>query len=114
MAEKAAARGSDGSKPLPMSGCFVRLGWIVGGNVLLAMLAVLIARGERWTLSPKDAAFLVILGAAVALRYVDWKRFGGTTADGEPATLHHFRRYVAWHLGSWSGAWTVAQTLELG
>ena len=110
---RSVARG-DSAELQPVSGCFVRLGWLAGANVLLAGLGILIARGERWTLTAKDVAFWLIVPAAVALRYVDWKRFRGTTADGDPATARHIRRYAAWLCGSWSALWLVAQMLELG
>ena len=113
MADGAATRAPSG-KPQPVSGCLVRLGWLGGGNMLLMAFAVLIARGERWTLTAKDVAFWLILALALGLRYVDWKRFSATTADGEPATLRDVRRYAAMLVGTWSALWGLAQTLELG
>ena len=44
----------------------------------------------------------LILALALGLRYVDWKRFSATTADGEPATLRDVRRYAAMLVGTWS------------
>ena len=97
-----------------VTSCLVRLAWIAGGNILLAMFAILIARAERWTLTAKDVAFWLILGSIVTLRYLDWKAFSGTTADGALATVRDVRRYAAWLVGVWFALWTIAQSLELG
>lgn len=96
------------------TGCLVRMGWFSGGNLLLVVLAVLIARAQRWTLSTKDVLFWLALGAVVALRYVDWSRFSPTKLDGERATPRDLRRYSAWLVGTWSALWVLVQTLELG
>lgn len=114
MADDAAATRAQSGEPRPASGCFVRLGWLAGGNILLTSFAILIARGEQWTLTAKDVAFWLTVAMAVALRYVDWKKFSATTADGDPATLHDIRRYAALLVGTWSALWVFAQTLEIG
>jgi hypothetical protein len=113
MAENTAASGA-GIEFQPISGCFVRLGWILGANILLGGLAILIARSERWTFTAMDVAFWLILPSAIGLRYLDWKRFSGRTADGLPATARDARRHATWLVGSWSTLWIAAQTLELG
>lgn len=113
MAEDGATNRAQSGEPRPASGCYVRLGWLAGGNILLTALAISIARAERWTLTAVDAAFLAVLALVVAARYVDWKSFSATTADGEPATLRDVRRYAAVLVGTWSAIWGLAQTLEL-
>ena len=114
MADDSAVTHARKGEPLPATACLVRLGWLAGGNILLTSVAILIARSERWTLTAKDVAFWLILALAVALRYVDWRRFSATTADGEPATPHDLRRYAAVLVGTWSALWGLAQAVELG
>jgi hypothetical protein len=75
-------------------GCLLRLFWILFGHLLLVALAGWIARRQGF--SAFDLAYWVTVAALVAARYTDITRFNGTTAEGEPATLDHFRRYAAY------------------
>ena len=114
MADDAVPPHSEPSQPRSAAGCFVRAGWLLGGFMLLTPLAILIARGRRWTWTAKDVAFFLILALVVALRFIDWKRFDATNAIGEPATLRDMCRYAVWIVGGWSALWVLAQTLEMG
>jgi hypothetical protein len=114
MVDHPAAHRAPSGQPQPLSGCFVRLGWLAGGAVLPLPFAILIARDERWTLTAKDVAFWMAVALVVSLRYLDWKRFSATSADGELATARDLRCHAAWLVGTWSALWTIAQTLELG
>src|SRR5687767_8728625 len=104
-ARHAAATGQGGPESLP--GCLVRLGWMVGGNLLLLMLTLTILRELEWTLTLKDALFWLVVATMVALRYVDMMRLRGTTADGEPTTARHVRRYAVGLLGVWALVWAM-------
>lgn len=73
-------------------GCFVRLVWMLLGNVLLAAVTMAIGKGGR-SLSLADAAFWCLVAGMIALRYVDVKRLHGQTAMGKPATFADWRRY---------------------
>jgi hypothetical protein len=62
------------------------------GNFALVIALMLVAKGG----SPAvvDAAVVVIVVGLVGVRYLDITRCHGTTADGKPATLAHWRRYT--------------------
>ena len=113
MAEGVTASGAGKGEPQPISGCFVWLAWMFGGNTILMALTILIARGARWTLTYKDLAFWGVVGLIVLLRHIDLKRFSGRTADGERATPRHFRRYVVGLVGLWSVLWALGHSLGL-
>lgn len=105
-----ATGGQSGTQPV--SGCLVRLGWIAGGNVLLLIVTVLILQERQWTLTAKDLAFWAVVAIVIILRYVDIRRFHGTTMEGEPATLRHFARYMMGVLGVSTILWILAQSLH--
>jgi hypothetical protein len=111
--DRAALRAQSGDSDSP-TGCLVRMGWLAGGNVVLMALAILIARGERWTLTGKDVAFGLLVASVVVLRFVDWRRYSRTTADGRSATTAHILRFAVILVGAWSVAWVLAQSLDLG
>ncbi|MCK6449025.1 MAG: hypothetical protein L6Q99_21730 [Planctomycetes bacterium] len=97
----------------PISGCLISLGWLVGGNVLLAALAVLIARNDPWTLTTRDLLFWAVVVAVVLLRYLDLTRFTRRTADGDRATPRDFRRYGMSFGGFWLCVWLLGQSVGL-
>ena len=107
------ASGAVRGETQPVSGCFVWLGWMFGGNTLLFALTILIARGPRWTLTFKDVLFWILVGLVVLLRYVDMKWFSKRTADGEPVSTQDFRRYVAGLVGFWLALWALGHSLAL-
>jgi hypothetical protein len=78
--------------PSSLQGCLLRLFWILFGHLALAACAGLIL--QRGEFSGFDLGYWVIVAALVTARYLDITRFGGTTADNAPATLHHFRRFA--------------------
>jgi len=79
---------------VPLSGCLVRIAWMLVGPALLVFGAALIA-------SPRGESALVgtalLLGSALALvglRYVDLTHLGGLRASGEAAAPADLRRYA--------------------
>ncbi len=79
---------------VPLSGCLVRIAWMLAGPAALAFGAALIA-------SPRGESTLVgtalLLGAALALvglRYFDLMHLGGLRASGQAAGPADFRRYA--------------------
>ena len=95
----------------PASGCLLRLFWMVGGNVLLFFLLLwIVERRPRLGTWP-DLAYLAVLAALVAARYVDIRYCHGQTGKGAPATLAHWRRHALGASVIGSGAWVVARLL---
>ncbi len=105
------ARRESGTEPV--SGCLVRLGWLVGGVVMLLVLTITISQEPPWTLTAKDVAFWAVVGIVVALRYIDVKRFRGRTMEGEPATVRHVVRYAIGLVGASALLWTLAQSVQV-
>lgn len=91
-------------------GCLLRLFWMGFGNAALALIAVLIVQREGF--STLDIFYWVIVIALAVARLVDITRFAGSTIEGEPATMMHFRRY-AWQLPLIAaGVWIMAHLLS--
>ena len=85
---------------------FVRLIWMFVGNASLALLAVLIVQAGSF--SAIDVVFWAVAVGMVGARYIDVTRFGGLTAEGEPASLRHWRRYAGYLLAASAGVYVLA------
>lgn len=98
--------------PAPTSalGLILRLTWMAYGSLALPLLAVLIVQGGDF--SALDVAFWALVGALVWVRYIDVTRFGGLTAEGEPASLQDWRRYTGYLFGASSFLWVVTLALR--
>mgnify|MGYP000872181098 CR=1 FL=1 len=93
----------------PLSGCFVRLFWMMFGNLLLVIFFLLILR-DRALFSYVDILYWATVAALVAVRYIDIKHFHGDTVNGKPATMKDWLRYsitifaiasAIWGCGHW-------------
>jgi hypothetical protein len=73
-------------------GVAARLYWMLGGNAVLGFLAIFIAKAPS-LFSWFDLAYWMVWASLVAVRYADVMFLRGTTGDGTPATLSHWRRY---------------------
>lgn len=98
------------SQPAP-TGCLsqlARLFWMAAGNCALALLAVSIARAG--SPSALDIIFWLLVGALLVIRYIDIKWLRGLTAEGKPASMHHWYRYTGYLLAASVALWALAHT----
>jgi hypothetical protein len=65
---------------------------MAAGNVALLALAWLIFQQHGFSLL--DGAYWAVVALVAGARHADIARFGGTTAEGAPATMRDFRRYA--------------------
>jgi hypothetical protein len=94
------------------AGCLVRLVWIGPGNLAPLYIAGLISRLPSWTFTWRDAAFWFAVAALIGARYIDVGRFEGLTAQGEPATMQHVRRYALLMPLVALALWLAAQAVQ--
>lgn len=99
--------------PRQGSGLLVRLGWMVGTTLTMLITGFVILSTPTWTFGVSDAVYWGGALGAVALRYLDIKRYDGETSNGEPATMAHFARYTVALVGSAVAFWTIAQSVHL-
>lgn len=80
--------------PTPGYAGFARIFWMFLGPMILAMIAFTIAsEGGRW-LTATDATFGAVLGGILLSRWAEFHAGDPKTAEGEPATPAHLRKYV--------------------
>lgn len=89
-----------------LSAVFVRVYWILLGNVFVGLAAVRICLGPG-ALTPTDLAYWGAVASLVAVLYVDVRRLGGVTSDGIPATLRDWRRYASRLVAICAALWVV-------
>lgn len=71
-----------------------RLIWILVGPVVLMFMAyAIVTAGSGWT-TAWDVAYVVVVGLMIGGRWIEQRSGAATTATGDRATMHHFRRYV--------------------
>jgi len=112
MDRPSASNVSVGERQSPL-GCFVWFAWLVGGNAILLVLAIRIARGEHWLLTWKDVAFAAVLLLMVLLRFVDTRWLAGRNLSGERTTGRQYWTWVGALIGSWLVLWAVAHSLAV-
>ncbi len=96
----------------PASG-LARIVWMGAGNAVLLMLALSIARVQPWTATWRDLAYGAVLFGVLWVRWIDVTRFGGRTADGDPASKRDWQRWATAVLVVAGAAWALAQSLGL-
>ena len=112
MANKPQEHTSPESEYQNPAGCLTRIFWMMMGPCALLLAAVSVQRSAGWSIA--DAALWLIVGLLILARYVDIVRYKGTTTDGEPATMAHFKRYLLLVLLAGAAMWTVARVLGPG
>jgi len=95
----------------PPAGCFLRLFWMMIGNVLLLFCAFGIVQHRSTVLSIADAFYWASVGCLLAARYVDIRYAQGLTANGDPATMTHWRRYAVLLVPVASGIWLIVHAI---
>jgi hypothetical protein len=93
-------------------GLLFRLFWIVVGHVVLGFLAIFIF--QSGVFSFLDVAYWLVVAGMIAIRFFDITRLRGQTADGELATLSHWRRYTLLLLLVFGGAWVLVHVFGVG
>jgi hypothetical protein len=87
---------------------FARLTWALLGPLALVLLTFAIASAGGGWLTAADVAYLAVLAAMLAGRWLEFRSGQGRTAEGEPMTGGDLRRYLllatALGLAVWVGA----------
>lgn len=92
---------------------FARAYWMMLGNAVLLVLALVIARRPTWTPGWPDAIYLLGLAALPLSRWYDVTYCRGTTADGAPMTRAQLVRYIVVAIVVGVAGWGLVQSIEL-
>ncbi len=95
----------------PPAGCFLRVFWMIIGNAILLACAYGILQHRSSLLSKADALYWAIVGSLLAARYVDIQYLYGSTTDGDPATIAHWRRYAVFLVLVATGLWLLVHAV---
>ena len=95
-------------RPTPGYAGFARLYWMFLGPMLLLLGAVSLVNGRGGRLAPRSLTFVGMFASLLLCRWAEFHAGNAKTAEGEPATAAHLRRYllVATLIGS--AVWVVA------
>jgi len=98
--------------PQDGNGVLARLYWMLFGNALLLFLLVFLFTKRPRLPSLFDVSCLVVVGSLIVVRLLDVRFLNGRTAEGDPATMDHWRRY-AWVVGPIGvGAWLATRVIS--
>ena len=92
------------------SSSLARIFWMLIGNVILFFFAMSIYH-RHTILQFVDLAYWITVLLLILIRYCDIKYLGGLTAQGQPASIAHWRKYIVFLLLIAAGAWLVAHGL---
>ena len=97
-----------------LTGCLVRLFWMGAGNLILALAVIAIAQNHSgpFVLAWIDLLYWLTAAALPIVRYVDIRFLHGATADNQPATISHWRRYTVAVLATSLVLWVGAHLLS--
>jgi hypothetical protein len=96
-----------------LGGVLVRGWWMFGGNWFLIVSAVTIVMSGGWRLTAADLVFWATVPVLLVARWLDIACFGGTSAEGEPGTMSHWRRYGLKLLATTVIVWGASHLLAL-
>ena len=94
-----------------LTGCLLRLFWMILGHALLAFCTISILRGDSSFPSWKDAIYGAVVVGLLAARFVDIQYFQGRTADGEAASMMDWRSYALRVSVAYAGLWLAAHAI---
>jgi hypothetical protein len=77
---------------------------LAGNAALILMFFLIMGRGEFTGI---DIAYWAVIVTLILLRFVDITRLNGMTANAEPATTVHWRRYAILLLTIAGSAWIL-------
>ena len=93
----------------PVVGCLARLFWMAGGLIALIFLSYSIVQHHSFSI--RDLGFWLLIIFLVMTRYLDIRYLHGQTAEGEPATMEHWRRYTLGLISGSLGLWLILHGL---
>jgi hypothetical protein len=85
---------SEKAKGISIGVACARIFWMMIGPITLAVLAFNIANTGRGWLIGLDIAYLLVLTAVLAARWLEFRSGQGQTAEGLPLTAGGLRRYL--------------------
>jgi hypothetical protein len=93
-------------------GVLARLYWMMFGYAMLLFLLVFLFEKRPDLPSLLDVVCLLVVGSLVGVRFLDVRFLNGRTADGDPATMDHWRRYAGVVGSIGTGAWVATRVLS--
>lgn len=95
------------------AGEVLRMFWLIWGNAAMLFAAGFVGKQPTWSYTLTDVVFWALVVALLIARFLDIQRFGGLTANTEPATLGHWYRYAPKLVGISAVIWVAAQSVQL-
>ena len=95
-----------------IAGLLARVFWMLIGNMVLAILMIIILQHKGSMFHAADLVFWITIAAIILVRYLDIKFWGGMTAAGGPATIANWNRYAAALLIGSAAIWALSQVVN--
>lgn len=110
MADRLQSPSSSPQVSNPLAG-LLRITWMLGGHFAAGMSVFMIAAQSSGHLSWRDVVLAVSVVMVLIARYLDIAHFKGDTADGQPATMRHFRSHALKLIIGASAGWAIAHSI---
>lgn len=93
-------------------GGILRIAWMWALPAAFVSI-LLIGVQPAWTLGEIDAALVLVVLCGSLARLADVESYGGTTAEGDPATRKDAIRYASSLVAATTLGWLLAQSVDL-
>jgi hypothetical protein len=96
----------------PFGALIARMYWLVLGHITVILLGVAIFTNQLHYQLLFNLLYLIAAVACSVARFVDIKYYKGTTTEGEPCTMAHWRRYSIFVAAYAVPLWIAVQILS--
>ncbi len=94
-------------EPSPSLGVLARLYWMAIGPMITILIAIAVMMKSFEKNAITNLAYWGLVLSVILIRYLDIRYLKGETADGEPATMKHWKRFCMVHLIVFAALWMV-------
>jgi uncharacterized membrane protein len=94
-------------EPAPAFGVLSRLYWMAIGPIAIIMISIAVIMKSFENNIPISLIYWGLVFSIILIRYFDIRYFKGETADGEPATMKHWKRFCMAYLIVFVALWLV-------
>jgi len=94
-------------KPNPSLGVLARFYWMAIGPMIIILIAIAIMMKSFEKNAITNLTYWGLVLSVILIRYLDIRYLKGETADGEPATMKHWKRFCMLLLIIYTVLWLV-------
>jgi hypothetical protein len=96
----------------PIGSLIARMYWLVIGHITVLLLGIAIYTNQLHYQLIFNILYVIAAVLCPVARFVDIKYYKGTTTEGEPSTMAHWRRYSIFVAAYAAPLWIAVQVIS--